>query len=124
MASSDEAKMTGTTPAWLTFTGMYVVAPPYTRAAGHPPRVLDRDAPLRLLDEDHEPDDGDDHDDRRQRQRDAPDQVDSEMRVGDAFSASLDADQDGEEGLFYVWDEDEVDAALGDAAQRSRLPTM
>jgi hypothetical protein len=23
--------MTGTTPAWLTFTGMYVVAPPYTR---------------------------------------------------------------------------------------------
>ena len=23
--------MTGITPAWLTFTGMYVVAPPYTR---------------------------------------------------------------------------------------------
>jgi uncharacterized protein len=39
-----------------------------------------------------------------------------EMRVGDAFAASLDADQDGEEGLFYVWTEDEVDAALGDAA--------
>jgi hypothetical protein len=41
-----------------------------------------------------------------------------EMRVGDAFAASLDADQDGEEGLFYVWEEEEVDAALGDAARR------
>ena len=41
-----------------------------------------------------------------------------EMRVGDAFAASLDADQDGEEGLFYVWREDEIDAALGDAAAR------
>jgi uncharacterized protein YyaL (SSP411 family) len=41
-----------------------------------------------------------------------------EMRVGDAFAASLDADQDGEEGLFYVWDEDDVDAALGDSATR------
>ena len=39
-----------------------------------------------------------------------------EMRVGDAFAASLDADQDGEEGLFYVWGEEEIDAALGDAA--------
>ena len=41
-----------------------------------------------------------------------------EMRVGDAFAASLDADQDGEEGLFYVWREDEIDAALGAAAAR------
>ncbi|MBV8797545.1 MAG: thioredoxin domain-containing protein [Hyphomicrobiales bacterium] len=41
-----------------------------------------------------------------------------EMRVGDAFAASLDADQDGEEGLFYVWGEDEVDAALGEASAR------
>ena len=43
--------------------------------------------------------------------------LDREMRVGDAFAASLDADQDGEEGLFYVWDEDEVDAVLGEAAR-------
>jgi uncharacterized protein len=39
-----------------------------------------------------------------------------EMRVGDAFAASLDADQDGEEGLFYVWREEEIDAALGEQA--------
>jgi uncharacterized protein len=44
--------------------------------------------------------------------------LEREMRVGDAFAASLDADQDGEEGLFYVWDEEDVDAALGDAARR------
>jgi hypothetical protein len=43
-----------------------------------------------------------------------------EMRVGDAFAASLDADQDGEEGLFYVWSQDEVDAVLGDAAAAFR----
>jgi uncharacterized protein len=41
-----------------------------------------------------------------------------EMRVGDAFAASLDADQDGEEGLFYVWTEDEIVAVLGDASAR------
>jgi uncharacterized protein YyaL (SSP411 family) len=41
-----------------------------------------------------------------------------EMRVGDAFAASLDADQDGEEGLFYVWTGDEIDTALGQAAPR------
>jgi uncharacterized protein len=44
--------------------------------------------------------------------------LEREMRVGDAFAASLDADQDGEEGLFYVWREDEIDAALGDSAAR------
>ena len=36
-----------------------------------------------------------------------------EMRVGDAFASSEDADQAGEEGLFYVWDADEIDAVLG-----------
>jgi uncharacterized protein YyaL (SSP411 family) len=41
-----------------------------------------------------------------------------EMRVGDAFAASLDADQDGEEGLFYVWRDEEIDAALGESAAR------
>ena len=39
-----------------------------------------------------------------------------EMRAGGAFAASLDADQDGEEGAFYVWTEKEVDDALGPAA--------
>ncbi|MGX5844641.1 thioredoxin domain-containing protein [Mesorhizobium sp. ArgA1] len=38
-----------------------------------------------------------------------------EMRVdGDAFAASLDADSDGEEGLFYTWSKEEIEAALGD----------
>src|SRR5271166_2581883 len=41
-----------------------------------------------------------------------------EMRVVDAFAASLDADQAGEEGSFYVWTAEEIDAALGDVAAR------
>ena len=40
-----------------------------------------------------------------------------EMRVeGGAFAASLDADSDGEEGLFYTWSRHEIEAALGDDA--------
>ena len=34
-----------------------------------------------------------------------------------AFAASLDADQDGEEGLFYVWSREEIVAALGAQAE-------
>ncbi|MES0003226.1 thioredoxin domain-containing protein [Mesorhizobium sp. M0051] len=38
-----------------------------------------------------------------------------EMRVdGGAFAASLDADSDGVEGLFYTWSREEVEDALGD----------
>jgi uncharacterized protein YyaL (SSP411 family) len=38
-----------------------------------------------------------------------------EMRVeGGAFAASLDADSDGEEGLFYTWDRAEIETVLGD----------
>ena len=33
-----------------------------------------------------------------------------------AFAASLDADSEGEEGLFYVWSEAEIDLVLGDRA--------
>ena len=51
-----------------------------------------------------------------ERAHETVDWLNREMRVGDAFAASLDADQDGEEGLFYVWREDEIDAALGEAA--------
>ena len=41
-----------------------------------------------------------------------------EMRTGEgAFASALDADSEGEEGRFYVWDESEVDEVLGpDAA--------
>ncbi|AHJ64371.1 Thymidylate kinase [Granulibacter bethesdensis CGDNIH4] len=35
---------------------------------------------------------------------------------GTAFAASEDADSEGEEGRFYIWHEDEIDALLGEAA--------
>jgi uncharacterized protein len=38
-----------------------------------------------------------------------------EMRVdGGAFAASLDADSEGEEGLFYTWSRDEIESIFGD----------
>ena len=46
-----------------------------------------------------------------------------EMRAGEdgaggfAFAAAQDADQDGEEGLFYTWTADEIRTALGDQAE-------
>ena len=35
---------------------------------------------------------------------------------GGTFAASLDADTEGEEGKFYVWDKSEIEAALGNEA--------
>jgi uncharacterized protein len=44
-----------------------------------------------------------------------------EMRVGDArafaFAASQDADQAGQEGSFYTWTAQEIEAALGEASR-------
>jgi uncharacterized protein YyaL (SSP411 family) len=41
----------------------------------------------------------------------------NEMQVeGGAFAASLDADTEGEEGLFYVWSKTEIEDLLGDQA--------
>ncbi|WP_246731706.1 thioredoxin domain-containing protein [Methylocapsa sp. S129] len=49
-----------------------------------------------------------------ERARETFDWLIREMRVeGAAFAASQDADQDGEEGLFFVWTADEIDATLG-----------
>ena len=43
--------------------------------------------------------------------------LEREMRVGDGFASSLDADSEGEEGRFYVWSAEEIDRLLGpDAA--------
>jgi len=40
-----------------------------------------------------------------------------DMQVdGGAFASSLDADTEGEEGLFYTWSRDEIESVLGDRA--------
>ena len=44
-----------------------------------------------------------------------------EMLVEGAFASSLDADSEGEEGRFYVWDAPEVDQLLGTDAPAFRL---
>ena len=62
--------MTGMTPAWLTFSGMYVDDAAEHLAADHPAGVLHRDPALRLLDEDHRGDD--DQADREHDDEDVP----------------------------------------------------
>lgn len=58
----------------------------------------------------------------RERARETVAWLVREMRLpGGGFASSLDADSEGEEGRFYVWDEAEIDEVLGDAAQDFKL---
>lgn len=43
--------------------------------------------------------------------------LEREMMVQDGFASALDADSDGEEGKFYIWDEAEIDQILGKDAE-------
>lgn len=47
--------------------------------------------------------------------------LEREMEVDGAFASSLDADSEGEEGIYYVWDAAEIDRILGAHAPAFRL---
>jgi uncharacterized protein YyaL (SSP411 family) len=55
----------------------------------------------------------------RQRIEETVEFLDRDMAAeGGAFAASLDADSEGEEGKFYVWTPEEIEAVLGEEAER------
>ncbi len=56
-----------------------------------------------------------------ERARETVGWLEREMRVAGAFAASLDADSEGEEGKYYVWDAEEVDRLLGSDARAFKL---
>ncbi|MFO1038785.1 MAG: thioredoxin domain-containing protein [Geminicoccaceae bacterium] len=57
----------------------------------------------------------------RERAAETVDWLQREMMVDGAFASSLDADSEGEEGRFYVWDAAEIDRLLGEDAATFRL---
>ncbi|RFC68693.1 thioredoxin domain-containing protein [Mesorhizobium denitrificans] len=50
----------------------------------------------------------------RQRIEQTIDWLGREMRTANGFASSLDADSDGEEGVYYTWTKSQLSAALGD----------
>ncbi|MGH6913914.1 MAG: thioredoxin domain-containing protein, partial [Geminicoccales bacterium] len=47
--------------------------------------------------------------------------LEREMLIDGVFASSIDADSEGEEGKYYVWQADEIDRLLGPEAQAFRL---